>query len=1010
MALYHFTMKSDRKPNKKKVKASDHSDYINREGKYLDLDELKQKDLENIITSAGAIRDVFHETPALLYHSPYGDISNTARGVAVYHHPSIDTIAIALMVSHKKMQSPLVIRGSDAFKAKCIVAAVTADLPITFADASMQKLFEQKKEEDQHERREYREQGGRIRSASKTVSQPHVIQSRRKIADAPTTRTLPTMRDLSQRHLVPPRQLDTPVLVPDHEQHLVGDGGSGSDAALRRFVQDGRSRGIWADFRAGRSSRARRTADGILSVLEENADRVQAASHVEYINRENAFAKKGGCVYQENKLPPWAHGSSKEFFRAADRYSPKTVGRYKEFEFSLQNELTLEQNLEIVRRFIDTMIPNHYYAFAVHDKIGALSEETHNLHVHLMFSPRVIDEAEEKQPRKKTQYFKYPMRANVKNPTEEMQRTHGAPIDRRLSDRKSGFISECRAVFAQITNETLEKYGHRARVDHRSLKEQEKEARMNGDTVLADLLHRIPEKHISKMGLMEERNPDVARLLRFRAQKKEYRDLIMQAGEMERRLKEAENEEKKEHLEKNVKALVGSNAYLESDNDASSYIGELRENFLQAIEECDKIRSGIVPVQEAYDDARMEYMTDDEQELYERYHHLQEERDHWEIFQKNLKEPPEDVSEEERQAVAELHAALKEKFQTMDRLEASLKPQVDAILKKQENPDIKKQIFLIAHQILEGNKHQQMLLDKAQQNLDVAMQTLEQALFSTDQAEMHQSVYSTKELYQIIRRRFYGYKKEVERLEKQVEAAEKKVLSPERIQEIAEDKFTNGACKALRAERRKYAKKEASLSQSIDKYLEMEKVLQQLPKDSPDYQSTRLLLEDLHRQNNAVQESLREWNAKLDREEQDLRKRMATPEARKKIHRIALGVARKNAKPAERYHYLLGKLNQAKEKLERVRPQMEAIQKAYEKDKRNTRKYRVEQNRLPKDAPPPSRQDQPDMIAQALAGDAVMPKNVSCRDDDDDQGMKNWTLMSELEKEEEYNRKFSQQL
>ena len=43
MALYHFTLKSDRKPNKKKVKASEHTDYINREGKYANTDELAKK-------------------------------------------------------------------------------------------------------------------------------------------------------------------------------------------------------------------------------------------------------------------------------------------------------------------------------------------------------------------------------------------------------------------------------------------------------------------------------------------------------------------------------------------------------------------------------------------------------------------------------------------------------------------------------------------------------------------------------------------------------------------------------------------------------------------------------------------------------------------------------------------------------------------------------------------------------------------------------------------------------
>lgn len=39
MALYHFTMKQDRKPNGDKIMADDHADYNEREGKYQHLDD-----------------------------------------------------------------------------------------------------------------------------------------------------------------------------------------------------------------------------------------------------------------------------------------------------------------------------------------------------------------------------------------------------------------------------------------------------------------------------------------------------------------------------------------------------------------------------------------------------------------------------------------------------------------------------------------------------------------------------------------------------------------------------------------------------------------------------------------------------------------------------------------------------------------------------------------------------------------------------------------------------------
>ena len=1003
MALYHFTLKSDRKPNKKKVKASEHTDYINRDGKYANTDELAKKNLGNFITSAD-VSDIFSGTPALLYHIPYGDISNTKNGVAVYRHPSLDTIAIALMVAHDKMHSPLIIEGSDKFKADCIVAALSCDLPIRFTDETLQKIFTQKKEQDEHERRKYQEAGGKIRRAGKGISKPDADGSRSILTESVTTRTLPAVHDLPQLSLVRSGQHPAEVLVRRDELHRVGHAEPGADATLRRLVQDGRQRGIWADYRDGRRTRARRTADGILNVLEENADRVQAASHVEYINRENAFAKKGGCVYQQHRLPAWAHGSAKDFFSAADAYSPTNGTRYKEFEFSLQNELTLEQNLEIVNRFIERVLPHQYYALAVHDKIGALSGETHNLHCHLMFSPRIIDETEGKKPRKKSHFFKYPLRENVKNPTEKMLREHGAPNDRRFSDRQH--VGEFRAIFAEITNEVLQKYGHRARVDHRSLKEQEREARMNGDTLLAEILHRIPEKHISKMSTMEERNPEVAQLMKYRDQKKEYRDLLMQADILERKLKENTAAEADNTREKKIHALVESNEFLESDNDASSYIGELRTNFLQAIEECEHLQAGIIPSKQAYNDARLEYMSDAEQELYEGWLHLQEEQEHWKTFRDNLKIPQDgSVPAEEMIAYHELEIALKEKFALMSKLAADMKPRVDAILKRQENHDVKKQIFLIAHQALEANKHQQMLLDKAKQNLEVSMKTLEQALFSASQHEGQQASYTTWELYQIIRRRFFGYKKEVERLRKQVAAVEKRVLTPERIQQIAEDRFVGGAFKSLREEKRKFAKVKQKLDESIDQYLAADKALKALPTSSPSYAEAWAMAEDLHRDVNGKQANFQNWEAQIAAKEQALLARISTPAAKEKIHAIALGVARGNAKYLKRLEDLKGRLALAEEKLERVRPQFEALSKEYARDKKNTRHYRVEKDRVPKDT------DYPDAIAQALSGqDKGMPNNVSCRDDEDDMGMKNWKLMSVLEREEEYNKRFSAQI
>ena len=102
-----------------------------------------------------------------------------------------------------------------------------------------------------------------------------------------------------------------------------------------------------------------------------NGTKVSAKGHVDYILRggENSH---NDCVFKGVQLPSWAKGSAQKFFESATRYEDKGNRRFKELEMSLPNELNLEQNLEIVDKFIESYLKNHYYAYAVHEKSGAI--------------------------------------------------------------------------------------------------------------------------------------------------------------------------------------------------------------------------------------------------------------------------------------------------------------------------------------------------------------------------------------------------------------------------------------------------------------------------------------------------------------------------------------------------------------------------------------------------------------------------------------------------------------
>ena len=154
MAMFHFRLKTDKKPNGTKVSAVKHVEYINREGSFAHDEQWKQNNrfVGNFITTAQT-PNALDGLNALLYKSDdFGSIKNTARGLAVTENASLTTISIALMLANETMgHKPLVIDGSPDFHKKAMEAALQANLPISFQDKMMQREFLRKKERIENE-------------------------------------------------------------------------------------------------------------------------------------------------------------------------------------------------------------------------------------------------------------------------------------------------------------------------------------------------------------------------------------------------------------------------------------------------------------------------------------------------------------------------------------------------------------------------------------------------------------------------------------------------------------------------------------------------------------------------------------------------------------------------------------------------------------------------------------------------------------------------------------------
>ena len=445
MAMYHFRLKSDKKPSGTKISAVKHVEYINREGTFAHDEQWKEsnKFVGNFITTA--------ETPnilggfnALLYKTDeFGSIKNTEHGLEVTENASLTTISIALMLASEAMEhKPLIINGSVAFRKSVLEAAFQVNLPISFQNKLMQRALESKKENQENERKNFLATGGRIISKRPDTKSRTSPTHAKRVEDATKEGfCLPT---LSERTMVYAKSRGTNVLLQTDEFDGMDD-----------FARECNKRVRW-DFSDERKRLAKLTAKKILENMTEALEEESAVSHVEYINRERAFAHRGGCIFHAHRLPKWAQDDPKNFFQAADEYEGVGNRRYMEIEFALPNELkTVEQYRQIIDAFIAKHLSDHYYAYAIHNKIGVMSDGQHHPHVHIMFSERLIDDVEKIKERSAKAFFLYPARKKKDGtePSFEEKWKRGAPKARKWADKN--FLTVLRADFAQIQNEVL---------------------------------------------------------------------------------------------------------------------------------------------------------------------------------------------------------------------------------------------------------------------------------------------------------------------------------------------------------------------------------------------------------------------------------------------------------------------------------------------------------------------------------------------------------------------------
>ena len=124
----------------------------------------------------------------------------------------------------------------------------------------------------------------------------------------------------------------------------------------------------------------------------------------DYISREGKYKNVHGkedCIYTESQnLPSWANDDGRKFWREEE----KKMDGFRKIELALPNELTNEENIQLVQEFCQERFGEQYtYSLAIHDTDGELNNDR-NVHCHIMFSERKIEPTRE-EPTKEN-YFK----------------------------------------------------------------------------------------------------------------------------------------------------------------------------------------------------------------------------------------------------------------------------------------------------------------------------------------------------------------------------------------------------------------------------------------------------------------------------------------------------------------------------------------------------------------------------------------------------------------------------
>lgn len=213
-------------------------------------------------------------------------------------------------------------------------------------------------------------------------------------------------------------------------------------------------------------------------ILREGDYENKENRHEKYILREGEFDKKNDLEYKEHgNTPNFVKEDPIEFWKSAEKYERKNGVIYREFEIALPTEFTKEQNIELVKEFVEKELRKDYvYTFVIHKPKSSTKKDLDQPHTHIMFCDRKLDGIE----RTEEKFFK---RYNSKKPEQG-----GAKKENEWQTKEK--LLDLRKSWEVTLNSHLEKNNINQKVSSETLARQREKYLMEGNQLEADRLDR----------------------------------------------------------------------------------------------------------------------------------------------------------------------------------------------------------------------------------------------------------------------------------------------------------------------------------------------------------------------------------------------------------------------------------------------------------------------------------------------------------------------------------------